>query len=374
MSKPLKVAIVHDWLYGGGAELVVQELHRMFPNAPIYTSYCSDEWRQKLDNKVVTGYLQHWPFARLRKFLPILRQWWFSRLDLSEFDVIISSSGNGEAKFVRPKKSATHICYCHSPNHFYWRKYEEYIKEPGFRPKWLVRIGLKLLVKPLRKRDYAAAQKVDYFIANSAHIQHDIKEYYNRSSRVIHPPVDTANFKPVASSSATIDTEPRFIIWGRHVPYKRIDIAIEACNNLKLPLTVIGEGPSTPDLKKLAGSSITFAGFATKENLVKLASNAQAFIFPTEEDFGISPVEAMALGLPVIAYRAAGALDYIVEGKTGTFFTAQTAESLEKALSQFNASDFSATKISAFVKKFSQEEFRKEMARFLKSKFDEKLA
>src|SRR3990167_8961662 len=164
-----KVAIVHDWLYGGGAEKVVEQLHTLYPDSPIYTSYCTDEWRKRLDNKVVTGYLQNWPFSRLRKFLPLLRQWWFARLDLSDYDLIISSTGNGEAKFARGKK---HICYCHSPPHFYWRKYESYLRNPGFGAfDWLARIGLKLFVKPLRKRDYNAAQQVDAFIANSTHIQ-----------------------------------------------------------------------------------------------------------------------------------------------------------------------------------------------------------
>jgi hypothetical protein len=162
-GQPLRVALVHDWLYGGGAEKVVLELHKMFPDAPIYTSYCTDEWRHNLDNKVITGYLQNWPFSSLRKFLPLLRQRWFRTLDLSEFDIVISSSGNGEAKFVSVKEPAVHICYCHTPTHFYWRHYEQYLRNPGFRPYWLVRLALKVLVKPLRKRDYRAAQKVGYF-------------------------------------------------------------------------------------------------------------------------------------------------------------------------------------------------------------------
>src|SRR3982750_2655078 len=129
-SKPLKVAIVHDWLYGGGAERVIYELHKMYPDAPIYTSYCSPEWRQKLDGKVVTGFLQHWPFSRLRKFLPVLRIWWFTRLDFTGYDLVISSSGNGEAKGVRVPKDTMHICYCHTPTHFYWRNYQQYLARP----------------------------------------------------------------------------------------------------------------------------------------------------------------------------------------------------------------------------------------------------
>lgn len=358
-----KVAIVHDWLYGGGAELVVEELHKLYPDAPIYTSYTTSEWRQRLDNKVITGYLQHWPFSRLRKFLPLLRQRWFRKLDLRQFDLVISSSGNGEAKFVRVSGRAKHICYCHSPNHFYWRKYEEYVKEPGFRPKWLVRLGLRLLVRPLKKRDYQAAQQVDHFIANSRHIQADIKTYYGRESKVIHPPVDIENFSLPKASLST--HKSGFVIWGRHVPYKRFDLAIEACTKLGLPLTVIGTGPLTAQLKQQAGPTVSFAGFATRENLIHLANQATGFIFPSEEDFGISPVEALNLGLPVIAYKAGGALDYIRPGKNGIFFEEQTVESLSSALRSFKSTDYSATQVRRSASQFSKPMFRKKLARFI---------
>jgi glycosyltransferase involved in cell wall biosynthesis len=357
-----KVAIVHDWLYGGGAELVVEQLHTLYPDAPIYTSYCSDEWRTRLNNKVVTGHLQHWPFAQLRKFLPVLRQRWFKKLDLHDFDLVISSSGNGEAKFVTAKKPAVHVCYCHTPTHFYWRKYNEYLKNPSFRPKWLVRLGLRLLVKPLRKRDYQAAQNVDYFIANSSHIQKDIEKFYNRESVIIHPPVSTEKFSPQSSVlSPQSASNPSFIMWGRHVPYKRFDLAIEACNQLGLPLTIAGTGPETPHLKKIAGPTITFTGFVTHDELVSLAKQASAFIFPGEEDFGIAPVEAIALGLPVIAYKAGGALDYVIEGKTGTLFEKQTRKSLEKSLTLFDPDIFNPSEISKVAKKFSLQEFNRKI-------------
>ena len=356
-----KVAIVHDWLYGGGAEKVVEQLHTLYPDSPIYTSYCTDEWRKRLDNKVVTGYLQNWPFSRLRKFLPLLRQWWFARLDLSDYDLIISSTGNGEAKFARGKK---HICYCHSPPHFYWRKYGSYLRNPGFGAfDWLARIGLKLFVKPLRKRDYQAAQQVDAFIANSTHIQADIKKFYNRESVVIHPPVPVDDFK--ASSSRKPDSP--FIYWGRHVPDKRIDIAIAACNELQFPLVVVGDGVETPVLKNMAGPTITFTGRVSDEKLHQLASSAKAFIFPSEEDFGIAPVEALAAGLPIIAYKSGGALDYVAEGKTGVFFDKQTADSLMKVLQDFNASIFNTSELKTTAEKFSVQNFHKKMSDFTAS-------
>ena len=363
----MKVVIVHDWLVGGGAEQVVLELHRLFPHAPIYTSRCTDEWRKKLDNKVVTGYLQLWPFSVLYKFLPLLRMRWFKSLDLSNYDLVISSSGNGEAKFVRARDSATHICYCHSPPHFYWRKYKEYLKHPSFRPKWLARLGLRLLANPLRKRDYKAAQEVDYFIANSTRIQQDIKKFYGRDSVVIHPPVDTGKFGAKAAKNEKHTPRSGFIVWGRHIPYKRFDIAVLACTQLGLPLTVAGHGPETQKLQKIAGPTIHFVGKVSDEKLVQLANSSEAFIFPTEEDFGISPVEAMAASVPVIAYKAGGALDYVVPGKTGMFFDKQSVGSLVKALQKFSDQTYNSSIIKERAQKFNVQQFRSKILDFIRS-------
>jgi glycosyltransferase involved in cell wall biosynthesis len=356
----LKVAIVHDWLIGGGAELVVLELHRMFPEAPIYTSYCSAEWQKKLDQKVVTGYLQHWPFSKLRKYLPILRQRWFRKLDLRGYDLVISSSGNGEAKFVTVEKPTIHICYCHSPTHFYWRHYEYYRQVPGFGLDWLVRPALSLLVKPLRKRDYQAAQRVDSFIANSTHIQSDIKTYYGRDAVVIHPPVDVERF---VAAQAT----PRhgFVTVGRQAPYKRVDIIVDACTQLNLPLTVIGRGPEHQKLVKRAGPSVKFVEHATDHEITTALASAEAFILAAYEDFGITPVEALAAGTPVIAYKAGGALDYVVPNKTGQFFDKQTAAALAQTLSSFKPENFDHKLISEYAKQYATAVFTTNVTAFL---------
>lgn len=357
----MKVAIVHDWLYGGGAERVVEELHKLYPEAPIYTSYCSDEWRRRLDGKVVTGWLQH--FGKLRKFLPVARIWWFSRLKLEEYDLVISSTGNGEAKGVKTRKDAVHIVYCHTPTHFYWRFYKQYIKKPGFgvfNP--LARLGLRLLVRPLRAWDYKAAQRPDYFIANSTHIQAEIKEFYGRDAVVIHPPIDIQRFLPAGRED---QVRKGYITASRQVPQKRFDLIIQACNELKLPLTVIGRGPEHNNLLKLAGDTVHFRSDVPDEEMPHLFAGAEAFIFAAYEDFGVTPVEALASGTPVIAYKKGGALDYIQTGINGEFFDVQSVPSLCAALQNFNPKKYSHAAVRSSAEKFSDAVFRNKMNVFV---------
>lgn len=364
-KKELKVAIVHDWLVGGGAERVVYELHQMFPDAPIYTSYCTAEWREKLDGKVVTGWLQHWPFSRLRKFLPVLRIWWFTRLDFSGYDLVISSSGNGEAKGIRVPKGTEHICYCHSPTHFYWRHYDQYMKRPGFGffdP--LARLGLKLLVGPLRAWDLRAAKRPDHIIANSTHIKRDIKKYYGRVATVIHPPVDVKRFQEGLKAPSQEDRRG-FVTLGRQVPHKHTDIIVQACTKVGVPLKVIGDGPEHNRLLEMAGRNVTFFGYLPDGVLPEQTASAEAFLFASFDDFGITPIEAMAAGTPVIAYKAGGALDYVEPGKTGEFFTEQTAESLAKTILAFKVNQYSDKTIRKEAEKFSTDHFRRSMRRFI---------
>lgn len=352
MSKQ-KVAIVHDWLTGGGAEKVVLALHQMFPDAPIYTSYSTKQWRDELDNRVITGYLQNWPFFKLRKFIPYLRTWWFRSLDFSDYDLVISSSG-AEAKGIKTNNKTLHINYCHAPTHYYWSKYEQYLNNPGFGMlDPIARFGLKVLIKPLRKMDYKASQQPDIIIANSTYTKNQIKKYYNRESTVIFPPVDTKYFKPTKSIK-----RKGFIITGRQTPYKRFDLAVKACTQLNLPLTVVGDGPEYYKLKSMAGPSVTFLGFVARDEIKKHLQSAEAFIFPGIDDFGIAPVEALSAGCPVIAYNNGGALDYVVPNKTGCFFNKPTVSSLVKTLANFNSNDFSSSQISRFANKFNTQEFK----------------
>lgn len=360
MSKP-RVALVHDWFLEGGAEKVVLELHRMFPDAPIYTSYCSPEWRKKLGGRVITGYLQRWPFSKLRKMLPVLRRYWFESLDFSGFDLVISSSG-AEAKGIKVPKGTLHINYCHAPTHYYWLRYDDYIKNPGwgiFDP--LGRLGLKMLLGPMRKWDLKAAQRPDYMIANSIYTRDQIKKYYGRDATVIHPPVEIEKY---LGGKAL----PRhgFVITGRHVAYKRFDLAIQACTLLNLPLNVLGTGPETSKIKRLAGPTISFKGYVSETEIVDILHSAEAFIFPGLDDFGIAPVAAMAAGTPVIAYKDGGSPDY-VNKETGLFFDQQSVPSLVKALQDFPKHKFKAEDVRKEARKFSPEKFREAMTRFIET-------
>ncbi len=376
MSKQ-RVAIVCDWMVAGGAEQVVLELHRMFPYAPIYTSYCAPQWQKDLDGKVVTGFLQNWPFPRLRKFVPFLRAYWFSHLDLSAFDLVISSSG-AEAKSIRVRRSEIgdrnlnnskltpnsklpttkplHVAYIHAPTHYYWDRFESYLKEPGFgifNP--LARLGLKILVGPMRRWDYAAAQKPDVLIANSTHTKKMIKKYYGRDSTVIFPPVDTDRFQ--ISDFRFQNPRQGFIVVGRQVPYKRIDLAVRACSELGLGLTVVGNGPEHRRLVKMAGPSVTFRTDVADGEKVDLLRSAEGFIFPNEDDFGITAVEAMAAGCPVIALKAGGALDTVEPKISGIFFENQTAKSLKQALNDFSTMKFDSERITNHAKNFDSPHF-----------------
>lgn len=365
MSQSLKqqrVAIVHDWLIGGGAELVIEELHRLFPDAPIYTSYCSNEWRKRLNNKVVTGWPQY--LGKFRKYIPVLRIIWFTRLRFDDFDLVISSSG-AEAKGIRVPVGVKHINYCHAPTHYYWSRYDEYMQHPGFGAfDWLARIGLRLLVGPLRKWDYKAAQRPDAMIANSTHTQAAIKKYYGRNSVVIFPPVSIERFQ-----KPELQSLPRsgFIISGRQVPYKRFDRAIQACNNLQLPLRIIGDGPDNKRLRELAGPTITFLGKLTDIELEREFASAEAFIFPGIDDFGIVAVEALAAGTPVVAFKAGGALDYIAPNATGLFFEESTIESLSSALVTFTEHTWDYRKIQSSAQSYSRRVFVNKITQVLNS-------
>ena len=366
MARKLKVAIVCDWLTGyGGAERVVLELHRLYPDAPIYTSQYDPKainWFDEADVRVTK--LQRLP-KRLKKFLPLARAWVFGRLDLSDYDLVLSSSG-AEAKGVKTGPNTTHICYCHSPTHYYWIRPDEYLKRPGFPLgfNWLAKLGLRLLMGTLKRWDYKAAKRPNYLIANSTHTQAMIKRYYRRDSTVVYPPVELARFKLPAKQPL----RHGFVIAGRQTPYKRIDLAIEACNQLKVPLIVIGDGPEHRRLEKLADRNVTFLTNVGDHEMADHFQSALGYIFPGVDDFGIVAVEALAAGTPVIAYKKGGALDYVIDGKTGLFFEKQTVDSLVKTLEIALTKSFNYDKIAEHAENFSVQTFATNMKSFIAEK------
>lgn len=357
MAKDIKVAIICDWLTNmGGAEKVVLALHKAYPQAPIYTSVFDPKACPDFAGlNIRTTYLQKLP-ARIRtkhQLFPTFRSTAFKRLDLSEFDVVISAA-SAEAKAVRVRPGATHICYCHTPTRYYWSHYHEYLSEPGLgllNPA--IRVALPALVHFMRRADLAAVAGIGHFIANSTLVAERIKKYYHRDATVIHPPVDVNRFKDVSITNKRSD----FVIVGRQVPYKRIDLAIQACNQLSLPLTVYGEGPENSRLQKLAGPTVKFVIGAPDRQIVEALASAEGFIMPQLEDFGIVQIEAMAAGTPVITYSKSGARDTIIAEKTGIFFKDQTVESLCEALQRFQKVQFDHKAIQKHAQQFSEEKF-----------------
>ena len=375
----MKVAIVCDWLTNvGGAEKVLLEVHRLYPDAPIYTSKYSPagiDWFA--DAEVRTGWLQIFPVC-MRRLLAPFRQRWFARLDLSEYDLIISVTG-AEAKGVKSGKwlhehgkrsknpEGIHVSYCHVPTQYYWQMYDDYVKDPGFKfLNPVVRFCFKLMVGPLRRGDYKAAQVPDYFITISEYAKGLMAKYYDRDAVVIHPPVEIDDFKVKG------DKKDYYIITSRQVNWKRIDLAIKACVKMKRRLLVVGEGPEHERLVKLAeGSScVEFVPLVGKAELAKLLAGARGYLFPSLEPFGIAPVEALASGCPVICYGEGGTLDYVEDGVNGVLFEKQTVRSVVEAMERFEKMKFDTAKVVKSAEKFDVGRFDNEMRRFV----DEKVA
>ncbi len=352
-----KIAIVHDWLTNmGGAENVVLALHEAFPNAPIYTStYTPDKMPAFSGLDIRTTYLQNLPgfLSKLHKFLPMLRVSAFKKLDLSKFDIIISSS-SAESKQVRKTRdNQIHICYCHTPIRYYWSHYDEYRHDPGFgKLNWLVRLLMPIMVPPLKKADYKAAQNVDVFIANSSEVQKRIKKYYNKPSTVVHPPVDVDRFNP---SRVRGDY---YVALGRQVPYKRIDLAVAAATKLGIKLKVFGNGSEHKRLVEMAGPTVEFFtdrfGDASDQKVTEALNNARGYIFPADEDFGIVQVEALSAGAPVIGFGRGGTLDIVQDGESGILFDKQTVDAVVGAIRKVEKVNFLPATLRRKAKRFDK--------------------
>lgn len=376
-----KIALVCDWLTTpGGAEKVLLELHHMYPDAPIYTSQYSKKGINWFDDATVkTGWLQIFPRG-LRKFLGPLRQLYFSHLDLSIYDIVISVTG-AEAKSIKTKTShgsSYHLCYCHVPTQYYWQMYDKYVADPGFgllNP--LVRACFQLLVKPLRQADYRAAQHPDQFVTISTYAQQQIKQYYHRESVIVSPNVDVAKFRPQDFEATDFHQEPPsdalftpgnyYIISCRQVTWKRVDLAIAACQELKVPLLVVGDGSEHQHLLKLAAGSpyIKFLPWTPSDQLATYLQHAKAYLFPSLEPFGIAAVEALAAGCPVIAYAEGGSRDIVRPQINGLLFDEQTPASLAQAIREFQDLHFDRTAVSRSADRFDTQHFRQGIERLV---------
>lgn len=365
--KQYKIAYVHDWLVvNGGAEKVAQGILEIFPQADVFSliDFLEEKDRKEIlqDKKSKTTFIQGLPFARkfYRYYLPLF-PYAIEQLDLRGYDIVISSSYS-VAKGVLTTPKQVHVCYCHSPVRYAWDLYFDYLDDQNLKgglKAWYI----KRTLHKLRMWDYLAAQRVDYFIANSENVAHRIRKTYRRDAEVIYPPVDISNF--------TIGSDHRddfYVTASRMVPYKKIDIIIEAFN--KMPdkrLIVLGDGPEFNKLKKKAKVNVQLKGHCSLNELIGYMQRAKAFVFAAQEDFGIVPVEAMATGTPVIAFNQGGALETITEN-TGLFFDEQTPDSIIKAINIFESKSqvFDPNFIRKNSERFSKENFKNQFSNFIR--------
>ncbi|OGL87395.1 hypothetical protein A3I40_00130 [Candidatus Uhrbacteria bacterium RIFCSPLOWO2_02_FULL_48_12] len=352
----MKLALVHDHLtQTGGAEKVLGSFHKEFPAAPIFTLvYNAERFSSLLANSDIrTSFIQRlpWGLKHYQWFLPLM-PWATERHDLRGYDAVLSSA-SAFAKGVLTGDHTLHICYCHTPTRYLWSDAHSYVEELPY-PFFVKKLIPALLVK-LRMWDYLAAQRPDVMIANSATVRRRISKYYRRDSVVLYPPV---NIEAFASSK---EVGKYYLTGGRLVSYKRFDIVIEAFNRLRVPLKIFGEGPAKSRLADLAKSNIEFLGFCSREKLAAAYAKCLAFIQPQEEDFGITAIEAMASGRPVIAYRAGGAIETIKAGESGIFFEEQSWEALADTVVRFEPSSFDSAVIRRQAENFSEEVFRNKL-------------
>lgn len=349
----MRIAFVHEYLNQfGGAERTLQALSSIFPRAPIFTLIYDEKSTLGIfkDKDIRTSFLQNFPFSKKKhQFYPLLMPLAIEQFDFSEFDLVISISASF-AKGIITKPHTKHLCYCLTPPRFLWDNSQKFADDFGYPS--IIKKLIPPFITYLRIWDKNASYRVDEFAAISKFVQSRIKKYYSLESVLIYPPIDVDNFK--------IDKDPGdyFLMVGRLVSYKKFDLAIKAFNEIGLPLKIAGSGPEFNKNKNLAEKNIQFLGLVSDDELKNLYSKCRALIFPQEEDFGLVPLEAMASGRPVIAFRGGGALETVKEKETGIFFDHQTPESLIESVKRFNPDNFDPEICRSRAKEFDLSVFR----------------
>jgi len=359
----MKVAIVHDWLnQKGGAERVLEALKEVFPEAPVFTSIY---WPEAMPAayqgwEIVTSFLDRMPgiHRHHQPFLP-LYPLAFESFELSGFDVVISNKSGFCHGIVTPPDTL-HLCYCLSPTRYLW-DYSRYAERE--RLGCMATGLLAPVLNYLRVWDRLAADRVDQFVAISREVQRRIAKFYRRESTIIYPPVDTDRIQPGTGH------DDYFLVVSRLIPYKRIDLAVQAFTDLGLPLKIAGNGRDRKRLEAMAGPTVQFLGEVNDQQVVELFQRCAALVFPGVEDFGIVPLEAQAAGRPVIAYAAGGALDTVIEGETGTFFHEPTSEGLKQAVAAFDPGHYDSARIRAHALRFSRQRFQEEIRRYVEQHY-----
>ena len=354
-----EVAIVHDWLTGmRGGEKVLEAICEIYPEAPVYTlvrvpGSVSDRIERHRIRESGVGWLPN--AGRLyRNYLPLFPAA-VEVFDLDRYDLVISSSHCAVKSVIRSGR-ATHVCYCHSPMRYAWDQFGAY-----FGPDQVGRIPSRLLrpvMAGLARWDAATAGRVDRFLANSQYVAGRIRRYYNRGSTVVYPPVDTTFYRPPASpGTGRGPSAPGFLVVSALVPYKRVDVAVEACRLARAPLTIVGRGPEQARLARLAGPDATFLGWRSNEEIRDLYWRAEAVLLPGLEDFGMVPVEAQACGTPVVALAAGGASETVLDGVTGVLVEDGSAESFAEGLARVRSLRLDPTALRANAERFSRQRF-----------------
>ncbi len=365
-GRGLRVALVHDYLNQyGGAERVLEELHEIFPHAPVYTSMY---WPEKMspiirEMDVRTSFMQRLPLVT-RKHQPYLPLYplAFESFNLSDYDLVLSNS-SAFCKGVVTQPRTLHLSYCLTPMRWVWN-YRGYVERE--RLGAVARFVLPGVISQLRAWDVATAQNVDRFVAISRAVAARIRKYYRREAAVIYPPIRCAAFEPQPGNESDY-----YLIVSRLIPYKRIDLAVDACTRLGVPLKIVGSGGrDESSLRARAGKNVEFLGRVSDAELRDLYACCRAYIFPGEEDFGIAPLEANASGRPVVAFAGGGALDTVQDGRTGVLFQEQTVDSLIKAIERVETLAWDPTSLRSHAESFDTAVFRAQLKTFV----DESLA